>query len=44
MTGHRVQKLDPQVTFVDRLWVAALLVVGFADVIFGQLIAPLRGD
>ncbi|HEV2754454.1 MAG TPA: hypothetical protein VG318_01590 [Actinomycetota bacterium] len=37
---HR-NKLDPQVTLVDRLWVVALLVVGFADVIAVLYILPL---
>jgi hypothetical protein len=37
---HR-HKLGPQVTLVDRVWVAALLVVGFADVIVVQYVLPL---
>jgi hypothetical protein len=34
----RPQKLDPQVTLLDRLWVVAILVVGVADAIFVQLV------
>ena len=37
---HR-HKPDPQVTLVDRLWIAAVLVVGFADVILVQYVLPL---
>lgn len=37
MTRRPRPKLDPQVTLVDRLWVVAIVVVAFADVLFLQL-------
>ncbi len=41
MSRRRRSELDPQVTLIDRLWVAALLVVAFADMILVQYVLPL---
>lgn len=39
MTRRARPKLDPQVTLLDRLWVVAILVVGFEDAIYLWLFA-----
>ena len=41
MPTRRRPENDPGVTLIDRLWVAALLVVAFADVLLVQFVLPL---
>ena len=41
MSPRRRPEVDQQVTLVERLWVAALLLVAFADVLLVQVVLPL---